>query len=126
MMNKDEVNQLIDVLKAFKEGRPIQAFIKNEWVDVNTLYKAVLVDCPLRIKPAPMLRSYTYDELKEELPKHKSPHVVWGSEVVSIGGFTPTQVGIVKHRGMTDVGYAVLCCMKWLDDNTPCCVIEQS
>lgn len=125
-MSEDEVSQLIDVLKAHKEGKPIQAFIRNEWVDVNTLYKAVLVDHPLRIKPTPVLRPYTYEELKEELSKHKSPHVIWGSEVVSIGGFTPNRVGIVKYRGMCEVDYSTLSYMTWLDDKTPCCVIEQS
>lgn len=122
-MNTPE--QMVKIIKAYNEGKTIESkgSYDKEWTKLEYPNFSFSLHT-YRIKPEPKLRPYTFEELSEEVVKH-SPYLKWGSEIVSIGGFTNKGVGIVKPRGMTNVDYGVLCYMTWLDTGEPCGIYEE-
>ena len=63
MITKEKAKELSEILKAYSEGKTIQIFKNNEWVDVvGELYNTMYSFEVLRIKPEPVLVSFTFED----------------------------------------------------------------
>lgn len=125
-----KTKEKIAIMQAYEDGKTIQYKEKDsskwcEWLHRNKEpnWNWDLYD--YRIKPESKLRPYTYEELVEEIKKHKNGYLIWGTRIVSLGGFTKKTIGLVGERGMSTLPYDNLIYLKWLDDGTPCGILEE-
>ena len=83
MITKEKAKELSEILKAYSEGKTIQIFKNNEWVDVvGELYNTMYSFEVLRIKPEPVLVSFTFEDkdlFKGRWVKVKNSYVGSGS-----------------------------------------------
>lgn len=120
-------SEKIAVMKASEEGKNIQIFdiSSNKWVDLENLTIAWdWMHNAYRIKPEPKLRPYTFEELCEAIVKHggyvqdKISEYVYlisfirGNEVMYVNGITEEFEKLAEHN-------------IWLDDKSPCGIMEE-
>lgn len=116
----------IEFLNAFKSGKRLQVkdLDDNTWQDVRR-YEELLrtgVGC-IRIKPEPKLRPYTFDEIGRELKKHGGYVTMDGKSIKSIILINGDYVkfgcgGCASLIGLFNQ-------FVWLDDGSPCGVMEE-
>lgn len=127
-MTKEETKQAIAVMQAYCEGKSIQFKGKKdiEWSNSDRegtfAWNWNVYD--YRIKPEAKVRPYTFEEMCEAVKKHGLLVKTKGiNEVFAVGGFDEENVfykedccetyeEFVKHN-------------TWLDDNSPCGVVEE-
>ena len=70
-MTRERVKELLPILQAFVEGRPIQGFYNNNWKDIRETEDIDIIYFKYRIKPVPKYRPFkNYEECWEEMQKH--------------------------------------------------------
>ena len=117
-MTKEEL-QMLEVLKVFSEGGEIQAYIKDEWVDVNTLYPAVLAERKLRVKPK--FRPYSN---AEEFLVAQEEHGLYFKLPSGAYQLADSVNDKGVHSCSGYISYADLCeCYLW-QDKKPCGILE--
>ena len=96
-MVREEVREMLPIIQAFAEGKPIEFRGINKWEPINNLS---LTDNPkyYRIKPEPKYRPFkTQEECWQEM--HKHPDFGW---VVA------KDSKIMYHVGVVGIGYVVI------------------
>lgn len=129
MMTEQEI---IEVVKASLDGEQIQFKLNaddafDDWSDTGApawdFYQY-----SYRVKPKPRVRPYTYDELKIAILKHgqmiESPHEgSVGKYCLAILGFDSCHVSF-KFESEMGVSMNELSEYTWLDDGSPCGIVE--
>ncbi len=105
-MNREQAKNLLPIIQAFAEGKPIEVFINNQWVDLpeGADLRPMITKC--RIKPEPKYRPFKdAKECFEEMQKHqpfgwiKSGKMIFN--IISIGAD-----GIIIHNSISNSGYS--------------------
>lgn len=57
-MNREQAKELLPIIHAFAEGKPIEVFINNQWMDLpeDVDLRPMITKC--RIKPEPKYRPF--------------------------------------------------------------------
>lgn len=126
---RDILKKAIEVMQAFCDGNTVQLKLKSqsqeEWVDmdINCIPCWDWVMNDYRIKPKKKVRPYTYEEMCDAVKKHgfiiKSKSE---KRTLFICGFDEEDV---NFQDVTYKTYEDLMENIWLDDNSPCCIIEE-
>lgn len=71
-MNRKQAKQLLPIIQAFAEGKPIEIFINNQWMDLPEDVDLRPMIGEYRIKPTPKYRPFkNADECWAEMLKHQ-------------------------------------------------------
>ena len=71
-MNRKQAKELLPLIKAFAEGKAIQAMERGEWKDVDHFNLAMASVVNYRIKPKPKYRPFqNAEECWQEMQKHQ-------------------------------------------------------
>lgn len=71
-MDKEQSKELWPIIKAFAEGKPIEVFINNQWVNLPEDTDLRPMTTEYRIKPEPKYRPFKdAKECWQEMQKHK-------------------------------------------------------
>lgn len=125
-MNENETKRkqsekLLPLIKAFVDGKTIQKFERNEWRDIDVPYWEDNV--PLRIKPEVKIRPYTFDEMCKAIVKHGTlVRYKNDNAVFSVILFCEDYVSFLESSTKT---YKEFTKNVWLDDNSPCGILEE-
>lgn len=122
-MNRERANELLPIMKAYAEGKTIQCYNFNnkKWYDLD--YPTFDNMSKYRIKPHQNYRPYTFDEMKGAIKKHGC-YIECDKEVYIITSFNKENVnygGFCNHIE----SYKNFTRNTWLDDNSPCGVMEE-
>lgn len=125
-MTKEETKKAIEVMQAYVDGKHIQArgIGRNDiWGEViNPMWDFDTFE--YRIKPEKKLRPYTFEEMCEAVKKHGLLVNTKGiKEAFTICGFDETNVFYKTDTCETYEEF--LNNNVWLDDNSPCGIIEE-
>lgn len=119
----------IAVMQAWLDGKTIQYKDKDEkeWLtwDESSTFEPVWawIELDYRIKPEPKIRPYTFKEMCEAVKKHGS--WIWqGDDSAFSIGFIDNE-GAVLNYGDEHSYKELLDEFCWLDDNTPCGIVEK-
>ena len=71
-MNRKQAKQLLPIIQAFAEGKPIEVFINNQWMDLPEDVDLRPMIGEYRIKPTPKYRPFKdAEECWQEMQKHQ-------------------------------------------------------
>lgn len=71
-MNRIQAKELLPIIQAFAEGKPIEVFINNQWMDLPEDVDLRPIVGTYRIKPTPKYRPFkNADECWAEMLKHQ-------------------------------------------------------
>lgn len=71
-MTRNEVKELLPIMQAFAEGKPIEVFINNQWMDLPEDVDLRPMIGEYRIKPTPKCRPFkNAEECWNEMKKHQ-------------------------------------------------------
>lgn len=71
-MNRQEAKELLPIIQAFAEGKPIEVFINNQWMDLPEDVDLRPMIGEYRIKPTPKYRPFkNAEECWAEMLKHQ-------------------------------------------------------
>lgn len=71
-MNRQEAKELLPIIQAFAEGKPIEVFINNQWMDLPEDVDLRPMIGEYRIKPTPKYRPFKdAEECWQEMQKHQ-------------------------------------------------------
>lgn len=108
-MTREEVKELMPIIKAFAEGKQIQVKSKNEWLEIgNEIYLSESTS-DYRIKPEPKYRPFrTQEECWQEM--HNHPDFGWimakdKKELVQIGRVLTSMLNNVMITLSIDEGH---------------------
>ncbi|MBQ0073990.1 MAG: hypothetical protein KBT34_07325 [Prevotella sp.] len=135
-MTKEETKKAIEVMQAYVDGKQIQSLVssvgeKEEWKDLNDTnntpqwYWDGNIN-EYRIKSEKRVRPYTFEEMCEAVKEHgivvknKSIETCW-----TITSFTENIITFNALYCDTLTYEKLLECLVWLDDNSPCGIIEE-
>lgn len=124
-MNKQETKEKIKVMQAFVDGKAIQYWdsFRNKWVDDEGEPIWNWRTSEFRIKPEMKIRPYTFEEMCEAVKKHGS--WTWDKETKDAWSILYfDNIGVKWHDGDSST-YEIFATMYWLDDNSPCGIMEE-
>lgn len=120
-MNRERAKELLPVIQAFAAGKTIQVLsYTGKWSDIENMQ--FYDNNKYRIKPESHLRPYTFEEMCEAIKEH-------GGYIVESSGVFIDSISCFGTEGIIlpadeEISYSELCEYTWLDDNSPCGVIE--
>lgn len=124
-MNREETKEAIKVMQHYADGGAIQLSRKNanDWTDVDFKPRWDWMTRDYRIKPTPKLRPYTFEELCEAVKKHGIVVRDNESQVYTIVYFNEAHI---RFSGDCKENYTEFFVNNvWLDDGSPCGVMEE-
>lgn len=125
-MTKEEAKELLPIIQAYAEGKPIQIKgLGGQWTDVNYELDFNSKISYYRIKPETKLRPYATPEEFLQAMKEHGPYLCLGTEQYYL------PIMIVRDNGIVYSGrfktyfknYEELIKLVW-QDNTPCGILE--
>lgn len=140
-----EVQELIDILTAFKAGKTIQieheyvskeAKLCSKWTDAESfesIIRNISLDNNMRVKPEPKCRPYNNaDEFVKASQEHKdllrAKYDVGGKAIKYLRPTSITEayaIGVGEDGPVLYSWLALLRNFVWNDDSSPCGVVEE-
>lgn len=106
-MTRNEAKELLPIVQAFAEGKPIEVFINNQWMDLPEDADLRPMMTKYRIKPTPEYRPFNdAEECWTEMLKHQPFGWIKNGSGGLLMNIITIGAGITVHNNISNCGYS--------------------